>query len=529
MLRHYREVWCVDFEFSAPDGERPTPVCLVAREFFSKRLIRLFADELAECPPFPTDADSLFVAFFASAEIGCFLALGWEPPQRILDLWTEQRARTNGQPGVKRGLLGTLAFYGLDAIQAVEKTDLQSLAMRGGPYTVSERAALLDYCQTDVDALVSLLPVMFDKIDLPRALLRGRYMAAVARIEHNGIPIDTCTLGKLRRNWSAIKDRLIAEVDQDYGVFEGRVFKLDLFERWLAERNIPWPLTLNGRLALDQDTFRRQAQKYPEVSALRELRHSLSELKLEKLAVGSDGRNRCLLSPFASRTSRNQPSNVRFIYGPSVWIRGLMKPPRGRAIAYVDWSQQELGIAAALSGDHAMQEAYASGDPYLAFAKQAGAVPSDATKHSHPEERNRFKVCALAVQYGMQEHGLAKSLGEQIAMARNLLRAHRENFKTFWQWSQLQVDRAILGGLIQTVFGWRLLTSAEANPRALANFPMQANGAEMMRLACSMATEAGIQVCAPVHDAILVEGPADGIDDVVSRTQQIMADASRIV
>jgi DNA polymerase I len=49
-------------------------------------------------------------------------------------------------------------------------------------------------------------------------------------------------------------------------------------------------------------------------------------------------------------------------------------------VAYIDWSQQEFGIAAALSGDIAMQAAYGSGDPYLDFAKQAGAVPRHATK-----------------------------------------------------------------------------------------------------------------------------------------------------
>ena len=87
----------------------------------------------------------------------------------------------------------------------------------------------------------------------------------------------------------------------------------------------------------------------------------------------------------------------------------------------------------------------------------------------------------------------------------------------------------MLKGWIQTVFGWRLLTTDESNPRSLANFPMQANGAEMMRLACSMATEAGIQICAPVHDAVLIEAPADDIDHVVHRTQAIMAEASRIV
>jgi len=61
----------------------------------------------------------------------------------------------------------------------------------------------------------------------------------------------------------------------------------------------------------------------------------------------------------------------------------LIKPPPGHGVAYIDWQQQEFGIAAALSGDPLMMDAYRSGDPYLAFAKQAGATPADATKATH--------------------------------------------------------------------------------------------------------------------------------------------------
>ena len=232
------------------------------------------------------------------------------------------------------------------------------------------------------------------------------------------------------------------------------------------------------------------------MAELRELRHSLCELKLEKLAVGSDGRNRCLLSPFSSRSSRNQPSNNRFIFGPSVWLRGLIRPAAGMAVAYIDWAQQELGIAAALSNDPAMLEAYRSSDPYLAFAKQAGAVPQTATKQSHPDQRAQFKICSFRVQYGMSEVGLAQALGKPVAHARNLLRMHRETYPRFWHWSQEQVDVAMLRGHIETVFGWRLHTATESNPRSLANFPMQAHGAELLRLACCAATEDGVRICA---------------------------------
>ena len=84
------------------------------------------------------------------------------------------------------------------------------------------------------------------------------------------------------------------------------------------------------------------AKRYPQLEPLKELRHALSELRLEKLAVGSDDRNRTLLSPFGASSGRNTPSNNKFIFGPSVWLRGLIKPPEGRALAYIDWKSQEV-------------------------------------------------------------------------------------------------------------------------------------------------------------------------------------------
>ena len=135
-----------------------------------------------------------------------------------------------------------------------------------------------------------------------------------------------------------------------------------------------------GALKLDDDTFRDQARRWPELQPLHELRATLSGLRLTGLEVGSDGRNRCLLSPFKAVTGRNQPSNTKFIFGPARWMRGLIKPPEGYGLAYIDFASQEIGIAAALSGDERMADGYREGDPYLAFAKAARLVPPDATK-----------------------------------------------------------------------------------------------------------------------------------------------------
>jgi hypothetical protein len=683
----FAEVWAVDFEFTAHPGARPEPLCMVARELRSCRLIRNWLGAGAPAqPPFEVGPAALFVAYYASAELGCFLALGWPFPARILDLYVEFRCHTAGLTvPCGNGLLGALAYYGLDALDAVEKDAKRQLALRGGEYTAQERTDLQDYCQTDVVSLARLLQAMLPEIDLPRALLRGRYMAAAARMEWNGVPLDVGTLRRLRDRWTEIKARLVAAVDADYGVFvptgrrtldpesrlgaailqeaqewgidpyqlaeaadevwrehrhstaeanaareaarrvtgltqrqlnlwedaghdysswpgldtvarelagaypalgtgpgytgeygedhhdyAGRLWDVlrerderplpkhdsaivrkaaelvakappDVYrgpmtfsaERWaayLASKDIPWPRLPSGALALDDDTFREMARAYPaEVGPIRELRHTLGQLRLNDLAAGPDGRNRCLLSAFASKTSRNQPSNSRSIFGPSAWLRSLIQPPPGRAVAYCDWSAQELGIAAALSGDEAMQDAYRSGDPYLWLAKRCGAVPPDATKKTHGAEREQFKVVSLGVLYGLGAEGLARKLNVPPCRGHELLRMHQQTFRRFWRWSDQVEMEGILTGRLQTVFGWTLHVGPEVNPRSLRNFPMQGNGAEMMRLACCLATERGIQVCAPIHDALLVEAPTAEITAVVARTQDAMREASELV
>lgn len=528
-LSHFTQIWAVDFEFQQPEGERPVPICMVAREVRTGRLVRLWQDQLSE-PPFSMGAESLCVAYYSSAEWGCHLALGWPLPARILDLYVEFRCVTSGlETPCGSGLLGALAYFGLDAIDVAEKDAMRQLAMRGGPWSEQERRALLDYCQSDVDSLARLLPTMLPRIDFPRALLRGRYMAAAARMESAGIPLDVPALGKIRSSWDSIQERLIAQIDEHYHVYEGRTFKADRWELWLKERGIQWPRLPSGTLALDDDTFREVARSHPEVGPIRELRTSLSQLRLNELAVGRDGRNRCLLSAFRSRTGRNQPSNTKFIFGPAVWLRGLIRPERGSAIAYLDYEQQEFGIGAALSGDKAMMDAYLSDDPYLAFAKQAGAVPSDATKRSHADERERFKTCALAVQYSMEAEALSRKLEDSTARARELLRLHRSTYPTYWRWSDAIRDYAVLRGELQAAFGWTVHVRENANPRSLRNFPLQANGGEMLRLACCLTTERGIRVCCPVHDALLIEAPSDEIDEVVVETQSLMEEASRVV
>ena len=496
-LSIFQDIWLVDVEFNQFCGENPTPTSLHAHAARGGRDIKLDLGDSTRNEPAPIvfGERSLLVAYDAVSVLGCFLSLGWKFPVNVLSLEAEFRCHVSGlNESGDWSLAKALEFYGVEP--------------------------------RDDSSLVSLLERMSPIIDVQQALLRGRYTAVVAIIERNGIPLDLPLLMRLRASWDAVRASLIEKVDERYGVFDGTTFKADRWRRLLAGRGVPWPKV--G--ALDDDTFKTMAAAYPEqVGPIWELRKTLNKLRVERLAVGSDGRNRTPLRPFASRTGRNQPSTSRFIFGSSAWIRGLIRPELGMALAYLDYEQQEFGIAAALSGDEAMGEAYRSGDPYLAFARQAGAVPRDATKETHHIQREQFKLCSLGIQYGMGVRTLANLLKGTEGQARELIASHKAVYRRYWEWSRVTAREARTTGVMRSVFGWRLNVRAETKSGTIKNFPLQANGAEMLRLACCLSVGRGIRVCAPIHDAVLIEGYSGRIEEVVADCQGSMAEAARIV
>jgi DNA polymerase I-like protein with 3'-5' exonuclease and polymerase domains len=210
-------------------------------------------------------------------------------------------------------------------------------------------------------------------------------------------------------------------------------------------------------------------------------------------------------------------------------MRGLIRPAEGWGLAYVDFSSQEIAIAAAFSGDERMMAGYAAGDPYLAFAKAARLVPADATKATRSAMRDRCKAIVLGIGYGMEADTMATRAGVMPCEARELLRLHRDTYRQFWRWSDATVSAALLTGGMESVFGWRRRIGREPNVRSLMNWPMQAAGAEMMRIAAIAATEAGIEVCAPVHDAFLIAAPLERLDADVLTMRALMSRAGRAV
>ena len=119
--------------------------------------------------------------------------------------------------------------------------------------------------------------------------------------------------------------------------------------------------------------------------------------------------------------------------------------------------------------------------------------------------RQRMKGLQLGINYGMGVPSLAKGLDRHPLIASEIIEKHRRTHPRFWQWREDEVQRAMLDRQMETVFGWPLYLSSRPNKRTLYNFPMQGNGAEMLRLAAWLLYEAGIIPNMLVHDGILLE------------------------
>src|SRR6516225_2989285 len=380
-------------------------------------------------------------------------------------------------------------------------------------------------------------------IDVGVALHHGEFAGVSALMEHHGIPIDMQNFPHLADKdiWRAVRDAMVPAIDARYHVYVrdsagNWTFNMERFLAYLEREGITgWPRLESGKLDMEQETFKDMCKVYPQLEELRQLRHARNKMRTVELAVGADGRNRTVLWPFKAKTSRTQPEASKWIFSPAVWLRSLIKPEPGMAVAYIDYSSMEFMIAAVLSDGHGgpgntMLDMYLSGDPYLAFAKRVGAVPSWATKTSHPDVRDKYKVMLLATQYGMAAETLAGRLGVSTFEAHEMLNQHRELFAQYWVWSDDWVQHALQSSTMRTAFGWTCRTGIlELNERSIRNWPIQATGADILRIACILAARHRIKILAPVHDAVLIEAPAERIEADVARMREIMRRASRVV
>jgi DNA polymerase-1 len=543
---HFSTIVVCDFEYEVADGDLPKVLCMVAyvldEHLQHVRTVRLWRGDFGKEPPFDIGPDTLFVAYSAWAEMTCFMVLGWNFPVHIFDQHTAYLAKTNVlrpyDPSEKRKkeckrLPDACRAYGIEGWEHVDK-DAIAKDIGEGNWHKYGREGVFGYCEEDVRMEMLLLrkQVQDPIIKVEHVLHWSNYSAkAVARIQARGMPIDMQLWNLVQENKTAVIKALLQRFDPSHND-DDPIYTLDghwngvRFGRWLARKGVAaWPRTETGMLELKGDAFRLMYH-IPGIENLHALRDSLRVIVTAKLPIGRDGRNRPSLFPFGTATGRNAQS--KSLYNCHAGLRSFMRFPPNKIGLYLDWKGQEIGIAAALSGDQALMDAY-RGDVYHALALICGLTDDrDPTrwKKQNPEARNRMKALQLGINYGMGVPSLARGLDRHPLIASAFIERHKRAYPCFWQWRNDQIEMAMLDRRIETILGWPLWISSSPNQRTLYNFPMQGNGAEMLRLAAIRLCEAGIIPSMLVHDGLLFEVDSE---EQIARTKEIMRTAGHDV
>ena len=524
------KTYSIDFEFCTQAGENPKPWCVAWHCLETGEEGTLWLRASQEPSPFPSEFR--MIAHYALAELACFLELGWALPTEVIDTLAEARTEA-GQvvpSGGSWGLLAVANRCGLSTMSSDHKNEMRGLAM-GEQVPVERRQGLMEYCLEDVRAGLAIFRALKISLHHSEAVLRGRFLKALAHVERLGIPADVGLVALLQEKGAEILEAAWTQSRTEYpGVISAEgSFSSKAWLGWCANLGIPWPKLPSGAPALDSDTFKMMSDRYPSVRTMGYARKFRSQSRSFAFPLGADGRLRCMLSPFASDTGRNQPSNSRFIFGASAWMRSVIAAPKGKVLAYVDYSSEEVGVAAILAGDEALLRDYKSGDPYMAFAVRAGAAPEGATKETHPSERATYKVAMLSLQYGIGAEALAQNLGSSFPTARRLISAHQSAYPNFWRWRTAVVDDVTCGGTVSTRYGWQRKAKPKDSANSIANFPVQAAGGEILRAAIIALVEAGYRVVAPVHDALLVEMDEENWQSTLAEIRRLMSRAAEVV
>jgi hypothetical protein len=536
-----REIVCnriifVDSEFDAKkgQGEPPgVPVCLCAIEVNGdgRETEHRLAAPYPVRPPWERDDPFLTVGFALSAEAGSFLHLNWPFPMPAIDLYAEFMVLHNsemsrGEDGKKPGptLIQACRRFGVAGMDKAFKEDMRALAYTKINHTPQEITLLQDYCIEDNRMVMRLFGAMRRHIDLLRAPLRGAFMMEIERMRWAGIPIDMPRYRLAERRASAVVPEMREELNRKLGaeLYFQNVFKQKTMFRVMRRNGIPIPIDpKTGKQSCATKPIKNMIETYPILKVFYEDKRMIDALKNLRLEIGSDGRNRCWLNPFGRKTGRNNPSTNRALFGLPHTMRSFMKPGPGMALAQIDYGAQEIGIAAALSRDPVLMADYLSGDPYRKFAAEELGVLNPTE-----QQRQLYKGIVLGRIYGMGAASLARNLGISKAEAERIMHQMRMRYPVLNAWLDRVVTKAAHLVPIICTLGWSLTAAGRpGEERTFLNFPMQANGSELMRLVIIRASRLRLIGCA--HDSFLIEDTVDRIEQSIAEMQEIMRRSSR--
>jgi|3_EtaG_2_1085321.scaffolds.fasta_scaffold02396_7 DNA polymerase I-like protein with 3'-5' exonuclease and polymerase domains len=519
-------------------GELNDPVCSVYKDLKSGKVLDFKGKHKF---PYPVDK-TLIIAHNVGAEAHTLLSNGNKLPLWWWDTMIEDKKLNFGKVQ-SHGLLHCCKRYGIETISEDLKKYFINMILDNKNYSDDQWSQIIGYCQKDVEALENLFFKQLEQMEKERpltgprsiisqALFSGASMACTAKVEFNGMHVNNELLTKLQDNFPRIKRQMIKQLNNKLGVYdENQTLKYEKFYA-MVERNEllgAWPITATGKLKTDDKTVFHFAQSCEDINDFYLLSEFVNSQKLKGFIVGPDHKARTPYFMYGLKTGRTNPSTSRHPFNAPKCMRNLIKPPPDKVSVNFDYKNQEIAIAAYLSGDPQLIAAVETGDPYIATARLVGAVPVGATKKSHSKERNLYKVTLLACLYRQGAVNMSKRMNINIDVGTEYQVKIKNIYNEYFRWIKPIVDRALLQGFLETKHGFRYYVNPgeHYNPRTFYNFPIQSHGSEMLRHALIGITKAGIELNALIHDGIVVTLDRKKFRKQFLKVKKIMEEASR--
>ena len=521
LAEHFRIVAC-DSEFQPVAGEMPNVLCFVFKDIVTGEVWHCESKTDIETLPFDWSR-TLLVAHNVYAEALSLLSWDIKLPEYWICTWVESKnvfQNGNNPKGFFTQLnVAKLLKVPDDLIMdADEKNIMRDLILDNDQWQKSDWKRIIDYCEEDTVCCAALFPLLCKKIEekfesaigniATQMLVRGQAKSLEAVMYANGIPIDTKSYNLFQEQWPNKKSQFIEQKNKILNVFEGGIFKQELFEDFLKRLNLydDWKKTKTGKCSTADETLEEYEDIHPHIKLLRAVKNLIASGRLKGLEVGKDGRSRAEQKFFSTITGRAAPSSTNYPFVAPRWLRAFIHPPAGKVLAYIDFSHQEPCIQAALSKDPNLTEAVKE-DVYMYTAKISGALIGVNDPDRVKVIRKQYKVTFLGKSYGMGDWSLSSKTNTTISEAREIIANIEHSYRVYYKWIKNVVQMFKIKGQMTTRHGWSRSCKnvRKINNRSLENWPIQAHGAEILYWSIINIHKAGFKIIATVHDAVLVE------------------------
>jgi DNA polymerase-1 len=350
----------------------------------------------------------------------------------------------------------------------------------------------------------------------------------LARMEWRGIMLDSEYLKRfaiqLDDTISDLQQEIYGHANQEFNIASPGQLSDILFEKLqLPTAGIKKGKTGYSTAASELDKVRMLHPIIDLITQYREVT-KLKNTYVDTLPALVDGHGRIhttfnLTIAQTGRLSSTDPNlqNIPVRTDLGKHIRTAFVAGKGKRLVSADYSQFELRLAAAMSGDDDMTSAFNRGaDIHLLTAAEIyGRQPEDVTK----QMRSAAKTVNFGVLYGMSPHGLSAATGMNFTQAREFIDKYFALRKPLLGYLDSLKEKAKKDGYVETLFGRRrpmpdihssnfvVRTAAE---RAAMNMPIQGTEADLMKLAMiavdeKLATVPSAVQLLQIHDSILVE------------------------